>query len=94
VINVITLGYRQILFIFCFSKVKKIGVLYKHFEFQVGTPGRNWLKFGENVVRTSADKTVLPFLAGSSILFAFLALSSCKKITNACGKNTVLEINV
>ena len=41
--NLIALGCRRILFFPCFSKVK-IGELYVHFEFQVGSP---WTKLAE-----------------------------------------------
>ena len=89
-----------ILVFLCFSKIKikKIDELYVHFEFQVGSPGPNWLKFGEHVVSTFADKTmsanfdyfchlkIMPFLQAVMFFPRLQTLSSCKKITNVCAK--------
>ena len=95
--NLITLGCRQISVFLCFSKVKSCTCILSS---KSAAPGPNWLKFGEHVVRTLANKTVsvnfnyfshlkvMPFFSQAFLFFfPFQTLSSCKKITNTCARN-------
>ena len=98
--NLIILGCRRTVVFLCFAKVKKRASCICISSSKLAAPGPNWLKFGEHVVRTFADKTVsansdysshknvIPFFHGSYAFFSQAVLFFFFQTLSYCKKIT------